>query len=575
MRWSQAFIPTLREDPADAEAMSHKLLVRAGFVRQLTSGVYSLLPLGWRVCRKISNLVRREMDAIGGQEFSLPALHPAEIWQRSGRWQTMGEEMFRIKDRRGADAALGMTHEEIFATIASELRSYRQLPQIWYQIQTKFRDEPRPKSGLLRVREFTMKDSYSLDVDAAGLDVSFQRHFEAYRKIFASCGLDTLAVEASSGTMGGSESVEFMVPSDAGEDWVASCGTCGYAANVEKATSALPALQDGPGPAAPEKFATPGQRTIEQIASFDGGAPAERQIKTLVYVVAGEVVLVLMRGDHALVEQKLQDGLGTGELRPAQDEDIRAALGASAGSLGAVGVRQLRVVADEALRGRRDMVTGANEDDFHLRGVDVERDIGVSAWLDLREVKAGEACPMCGAELRVEKTIEVGHIFKLGTRYSEALGAAVLDDAGQSRPIVMGSYGIGIERTMASVVERCHDEAGISWPLSLAPYEVVITQVNAKDAETTDAAGALYDALLKEGIEAILDDRDERPGVKFKDADLVGIPYRVTVGPKGLADGKVELVRRKTRRARPIDLQKAASAVAEAVFEERSLSSQI
>ena len=470
MRWSQSFIPTLRDDPADAEAMSHKLLVRAGYVRQLTSGVYSLLPLGLRVCRKISNLVRREMDAIGGQEFSLPALHPAEIWQRSGRWQTMGEEMFRIKDRRGADAALGMTHEEIFATIAGELRSYRQLPQIWYQIQTKFRDEPRPKSGLLRVREFTMKDSYSLDVESEGLDVSFQKHFEAYRKIFASCGLDTLAVEASSGTMGGSESVEFMVPSDAGEDWVVSCGACGYAANVEKATSLLPALEDGPGLAAPEKFATPGQRTIEQIASFEGGAPAERQIKTLVYVAADELLLVLMRGDHALVEQKLQDGLGTGELRAAHDEEIRAALGAAAGSLGAVGVTQIRVVSDEALRGRRDMVTGANEDGFHLRGVEMERDIEVSAWLDLREVEAGEACPMCEAELRVDKTIEVGHIFKLGTRYSEAFGAAVLDDAGESRPIVMGSYGIGIERTMASVVERCHDEAGIIWPLSVAPY---------------------------------------------------------------------------------------------------------
>jgi prolyl-tRNA synthetase len=575
VRWSQAFIPTLRDDPADAEAMSHKLLVRAGFVRQLTSGVYSLLPLGWRVCRKISNLLRREMDAIGGQEFSLPALHPAELWQRTGRWQTMGEEMFRIRDRRGADTALGMTHEEVFATIASELRSYRQLPQIWYQIQTKFRDEPRPKSGLLRVREFSMKDSYSLDVDAAGLDVSFQKHFDAYRRFFASCGLDTLAVEASSGTMGGSESVEFMVPSDAGEDWVASCGTCGYAANVEKATSLLTPIDDGPGLPAPEKFATPGQRTIEQIASFEGGAPAERQIKTLVYVVGGEPLLVLMRGDHALVEQKLQDGLGTGELRPAHDEEIRAALGAGAGSLGAVGATQMRVVADEALRDRRDMVTGANEDDFHLRGVEVARDIEVSAWLDLREVTAGEACPMCEAELRVEKTIEVGHIFKLGTGYSEALGASVLDDAGESRPIVMGSYGIGVERTMASVVERCHDEAGIIWPLSVGPYEVVITQVNAKDAETTDAAGALYDALMQQEIEVILDDRDERPGVKFKDADLVGIPYRVTVGPKGLAEGKVELVRRKTRQARPIDVQKASEAVAETILEERSFSSQI
>jgi prolyl-tRNA synthetase len=575
VRWSQAFIPTLRDDPSDAEAASHKLLVRAGFIRQLTAGVYSLLPAGVRVCRKIEAIVRREMDAIGAQEFSLPALHPAEIWQRTGRWESMGDEMFRLKDRKGADAALGMTHEEIFATIATELRSYRQLPQIWYQIQGKFRDEPRPKSGLLRVREFTMKDSYSLDLDGPGLDLAFQKHFEAYRKIFESCGLDTLAVEASSGTMGGSESVEFMVPSGAGEDWVACCGACGYAANVEKATSQIAAVEDEPGPAAPEKFATPGQRTIDDLARFEGGAPAERQIKTLVHLVDGEVVLVLLRGDHALVEQKLQDGLGAAELRPANEEEIRAALGASAGSLGAVGLTHLKVVSDEALRGRRNMVTGANQDDFHMRGVDVERDLEVSAWLDLREVRGGEACPMCDADLRVEKSIEVGHIFKLGTRYSEVLGATVLDEKGESRPIVMGSYGIGIERTMASVVERCHDDGGIAWPLSVAPYEVVITQVNAKDAATTDAAGTLYDALLQAGIEVILDDRDERPGVKFKDADLVGIPYRITVGPKGLAEAKVELVRRKTREARSMALQKAAEAVAEIVLEERGFHSQI
>jgi prolyl-tRNA synthetase len=575
MRWSHAFIPTLRDDPADAEAVSHKLLVRAGFVRQLTSGVYSLLPLGRRVCQKIEVITRREMDGIGAQEFSLPSLHPAEIWQRSGRWQSMGDEMFRLKDRRGVETALGMTHEEIFATIASELRSYRQLPQIWYQIDSKFRDEPRPKSGLLRVREFTMKDSYSLDLDADGLDVSFHKHFDAYRKIFAGCGLDPLAVEASSGSMGGSESIEFMVPSDAGEDWAASCGACGYAANVEKATSALLPIDDGPGSGTPERFATPGQRSIEDLARFEGGAPAERQIKTLVYVVDGRTLLVLLRGDHALVEQKLQDGLVAGELRPAGEEEIRGALGASAGSLGAVGVTDLEIVADESLRGRREMVTGANQDDFHLRGVDVERDVRVARWLDLREAQAGEACPLCGAALEVQKTIEVGHIFKLGTKYSETLGAVVLDEKGEGRPIVMGSYGIGIQRTMAAVVERHHDEAGIVWPLSVAPYEVVITQVNAKDAGTSDAAGALYDALLQEGIEVLLDDRDERPGVKFKDADLVGIPYRVTVGPKGLKDGKVELVRRKTRQTRSVELQKAAKSVSETVLEERSFSSQI
>jgi len=575
MRWSQAFVPTLRDDPADAEAISHKLLVRAGFIRQLTSGVYSLLPFGRRVCQKIEAIVRKEMDEIGGQEFSLPSLHPAEIWKRSGRWETMGDEMFRLVDRKGADAALGMTHEEIFATIAGELRSYRQLPQIWYQIDSKFRDEPRPKSGLLRVREFTMKDSYSLDLDGEGLDFSFQRHFEAYRKIFGGIGLDVLAVEASSGSMGGSESIEFMVPSDAGEDWVASCGMCGYAANVEKAMSQIEAIEDAAGPASPEKFATPGQRTIEDLASFAGGAPAERQIKTLVYVVDDATLLVLLRGDHALAEQKLSDGLQATALRAASDDEIRAALGAGAGSLGAVGVGGIRVVADEALQGRRDMVTGANQDDFHLRGVDVSRDIAVETWLDLREVRSGEPCPACGGALEVQKTIEVGHIFKLGTKYSEALGASVLDENGKSRPIVMGSYGIGIQRSMAAVVERHFDEAGIVWPLSVAPYEVVITQVNAKDAETTDAAGALYDALVARGIEVILDDRDERPGVKFKDAELVGFPYRITVGPKGLKDGKVEVVRRKTRQGRDVDLQKAADAVAENVLEERNFSSQI
>ncbi len=569
MRWSQAFIPTLRDDPADAEALSHKLLVRAGFIRQLMSGVYSLLPLGRAVCEKITRVVRSEMNGIGGQEFKLPALHPAELWQRSGRWDVMGDELFRLRDRRGADAALGMTHEEVFATIAGELRSYKQLPQIWYQIQTKFRDEPRPKSGLLRVREFTMKDSYSLDLDTDGLDAAFQRHLEAYRKIFGRCALDPIAVEASSGAMGGSESIEFMVPSEAGEDWIASCGACGYAGNLEKATSLLPEVEDEAGPEAPEKFATPGQRTIEDLASFAGGAAAERQIKTLVYFVDGEVVLVLLRGDHGLAEQKLADGIGAGELRPATDDEMREALGASAGSLGGVGVKGPRIFADEALRGRRSMVTGANEDDFHLRGVDVERDIAVGGWLDLREVREGEACPMCEASLRVEKTIEVGHIFKLGTRYSELLGATVQDEGGESRPIVMGSYGIGIERTMASVVERCHDEAGIVWPLAIAPYEVVVTIIKPGEAGPSDAGNALYEALLQEGIEVLLDDRDERPGVKFKDADLIGIPYRLTVGPKGLEEGKVELLRRKTRHSRALDLHKAAGAAAEAVLEER------
>ncbi|HET6303423.1 MAG TPA: proline--tRNA ligase [Myxococcota bacterium] len=569
MRWSEAFIPTLRDDPADAEAASHKLLVRAGFVRPLMSGTYSLLPLGQRVCRKIERIVREEMDAIGAQEFLLPVLHPGEIWKRTGRWDAYGDELFRLRDRRDTDLCLSPTHEEIFAVLARELRSYRQLPQIWYQFQTKFRDEPRPKAGLLRTREFLMKDSYSFDLDAQGLDLSFRKHFEAYRKIFGRLGLDAIAVEASSGAMGGSESVEFMVPSAAGEDTVASCAKCGYAANTERATSTLPALEDPPGPARPEPFPTPGLRSIEALARAEGGAPPERQIKTLVYVVNDAPVLVLLRGDHTLVETKLADTTGAATLRPAREDEIRGLLGASAGSLGAVGVRGLRVIADQALRGRRSMLTGANRDDEHLRGVDVERDLPVDAWADLRAVRDGEACPLCGDALRVATSIEIGHIFKLGTRYTESLGAEVQDEAGQSRPIVMGSYGIGITRNMAALVELWHDEAGITWPVAVAPYELVITVVNPKDVASEEAAGQLQSALRAAGIEVILDDRDERAGVKFKDADLVGIPYRITVGPKGLAEGKVELMRRRDRRMQLVELVKAAEIAANAVLEER------
>ncbi|MCG8589279.1 MAG: proline--tRNA ligase, partial [Proteobacteria bacterium] len=491
MRWSQAFIPTLREDPADAEAVSHKLLVRGGFTRQLMAGVYSLLPLGQRVADKVTAIIREEMDRIGAQEFSLPCLHPREVWERSGRWSSVGEEMFRLRDRHGTDVVLGMTHEEIFTHLAGELRSYRQLPQIWYQFQTKFRDEARPKSGLLRVREFVMKDSYSFDLDAAGLDHAFDRHAEAYRRIFERLGVDAIAVEASSGVMGGSESVEFMVQSDAGEDWIAHCGTCGYAANTEKATSRLPEVEDGAAAAAPEKFPTPGLRTIAALAEADPEAPAERQIKTLVYQIDGKPVLLLLRGDHKLAEQKVIDSIEAEEIRPAGPEEIRAALGASPGSLGGVGVDELVILADEALRGRRNLVTGANEDDFHLRGVDVERDIPVRHWLDLREVTDGEACPLCGASLSVRKTIEVGHIFKLGTGYSEAMGAQVLDENGKTVPITMGSYGLGVGRNLAAVVEAHHDDVGICWPVNVAPYEVVVSVLNPKDVATREAGDRL------------------------------------------------------------------------------------
>jgi len=569
VRWSDAFIPTLRDDPADAEAASHKLLVRGGFIRQLMSGSYSILPLGQRVARKIEAIVREEMERIGAQEFSLPTLHPAEVWQRSGRWEVMGDEMFRLRDRRRTDLCLAITHEEIFTLLAGEMRSYRQLPQIWFQIQTKFRDEPRPKSGLLRVREFVMKDSYSFDLDEAGLDRAFRLHFEAYRRIFSRMGLETMAVEASSGAMGGSESIEFMVPSEAGEDHVASCRQCGYAANLEKAMARIVQPQDPPPPPAPEPFPTPGVRTIADLEGFEGGAPAEGQIKTLVYVLDGERVLVLLRGDHDLVEQKLQDGTGAGELRPAREDEIRELLGAGAGSLGAVGVSGVKVLADVALQGRTSMVTGANRDDEHLRGVDVARDISVTEWLDLREVRAGEPCPMCDAPLAVGKTIEVGHIFKLGTKYSDALDVAVLDEQGASRPLVMGSYGIGIGRALAAVAEVHHDANGLAWPVNAAPWEVVVTVVNPKDVETAEAGGRIHDGLRDAGIEVLLDDRDERPGVKFKDADLVGIPFRITVGPKGLKEGVVDWLRRRDGQTRRLDVDKAAEWAAEEVLEER------
>jgi prolyl-tRNA synthetase len=545
MRWSQMHVPTLRTDPADADAPSHRLLLRAGYVRQLMAGHYSLLPLAVRVRTKIIGIIRDEMAGIGAQEFVLPALHPREIWERSGRWALMGDEMFRLRDRKGADLALGMTHEEIFGTLATELGSYRRLPQLWFQFQTKFRDEPRPKGGLMRTREFTMKDSYSFDLGPDGLDVSFDLHHGAYERIFARLGIPAIPVEASSGAMGGSTSTEFMCPAEVGEDFVVHSPFCGYAANIEKATSRPAAVADGPGPPAPERFDTPGVRTIEDLA-VRYGAPGDRQIKTLVYVLDEALTLVLLRGDHPLSEQKLADTTGALSLRPAHPDEIRSALGALPGSLGAVGVTGLPVIADEALRGRRDMFTGANTDDVHLRGVDIDRDLTVTTWADVREVTAGEPCPRCGEPLEVEKAIEVGHIFKLGYKYADALGIEVLDASGERVPVIMGSYGIGVERAMAAIVECHHDDRGIIWPLSVAPFQVVIVVAQSDDAGVGKAAEDLYTRLLAAGVEVVLDDRDERAGVKFRDAELTGIPYRITVGRRGLADDSVELTTRET-----------------------------
>ena len=558
MRWSNLFIPTLREDPADAEVASHRLLVRAGYIRQLTAGVYSLLPLAQRMRLKVMQIIREEMNRIGGQEFLLPAIHPAEVWRESGRWDVMGDNMFRLRDRKGTDMALGMTHEEVFTTIArNSINSYRQLPQVWYQIQTKFRDEARPKSGLLRVREFTMKDAYSFDVDFDGLDKSFQDQYDAYCRIFTRCGLKYTPVEASSGAMGGTKSTEFMVRTDAGEDNIVVCEKCGYAANIEKAVSRIAALDDEGGPAAAEEFPTPGVRTIEDLTTFPGGAAADRQIKTLVYMLDEDISLLLMRGDHELNETKLMDASGAINLRPAHPEEIREALGASAGSLGAVGVTKSshpkikQVIADDALRGRRNMTTGANKDDHHLRGVSIERDIRVEKWASLRSVKAGENCANCEGTLDVFKAVEAGHIFKLGTKYSESMGARVLTADGREVPIVMGSYGIGVERVMSAAVELYNDEAGISWPVSIAPFHVVVTPVNVKDEMLLAAAQRLYEELERAGLEALLDDRDERAGVKFNDADLIGVPYRITVGKK-MKDGTVELFTRLTRKSEDV-----------------------
>ena len=569
MRWSDSFIPTLREAPADADAASHRLLVRAGFIRQLHSGHYSLLPLGLRVHTKVADIVRAEMDAIGAQEFLLPALHPADLWRRSGRYDLVGAEMFRLRDRNDTDVVLGMTHEEVFAALAAEMSSYRDLPQIWYQIQTKFRDEPRPRSGLLRVREFMMKDSYSFDIDEAGLDAAFDAHHDAYLRIFNRLDLDVMAVQASSGAMGGDASVEFMVASAVGEDDVARCNACGYRANVERARASVLPIDDPPPLDAPERFPTPGVRTIDALADFDGGAPADRQIKTMVMVLDGQLSLAILRGDHQLNLQKLADGSGAAEIRPATATETMAQLGANPGSLGAVGVVDLPIFADEALRGRRNMTTGANDDDWHLRGVDVERDISAPQWMDLREVAAGEPCIECGAALEIVSCIEAGHIFKLGRKYSEAMGMSVLDADGEARTPIMGSYGIGIGRAMAAVAETHHDTKGLCWPVGVAPFEVVVAVLDPADEAQSGAGEVLYRELSERGVECILDDRALRPGVKLSDTELVGIPFRVTVGARSLANGKVELTERATGETTLLTVEQTAAEAAAQVAAQR------
>src|SRR5271157_4560224 len=565
-RWSQLFIPTLREAPADAEVASHKYLVRSGYIRQLAAGIYSFLFLGHRSMLKIANVVREEMDRIG-QEFYLPALHPREIWEASGRWQVMGDNMFRLKDRGGRDLCLGMTEEEVMTEIArKELRSYKQLPQIWYQIQQKFRDEPRPKSGLLRVRQFTMKDSYSFDLDAAGLDVSYQKHYETYCRIFNRCGLKYVAVEAHSGAMGGSQSHEFMVYTDAGEDLVANCGECGYAANLDKATSKLEPVDDlaPSGSGEPELVHTPGQKTIEDVARFLGVSP-KNKIKTLAYLmteVAGpktgeahtRALVVLMRGDHMLNEAKLSAAIGDKEFRPMTEDEIRDLFHSPAGYLGPLHVEWAKDEADtrplllveEALRGRRNLIAGANKEEYHVKNLTPGETFHPTAWADLRTAVEGEGCRQCGSSLRIGKAVEIGHIFKLGYKYSESMGARVLDEHGKEVTPIMGSYGIGIERILTACIEQNHDDDGFWLPASIAPFDIVLSPLSAT-GELLDGAIKIGTDLERAGFEILLDDRDERPGVKFKDADLIGVPYRITIASKKLAEDKVEVLTRGTK----------------------------
>jgi prolyl-tRNA synthetase len=574
-RWSKLFIPTLREAPADAEVASHKFLVRAGYIRQLGAGIYSYLFLGQRSIDRIIRIVREEMDRIG-QEFLLPTIHPADLWRESGRWTMMGDNMFRLKDRKGADLCLGMTHEEVMTDIArNELRSYKQLPQTWYQIQTKFRDEPRPRSGLLRVRQFIMKDSYSFDLDQAGLDNSYKLHDAAYRAIFTRCGLNFVVVEADSGAMGGSQSQEFMVYTDAGEDLIASCAACGYAANMEKATSRLAPVKEmePTGDGMPELVSTPGQAAIADVTKFFS-IESSSDIKCVAYMAtiptdspdrksadrkpadrksAEFPVIAFLRGDHFVNETKLMAVVGATEVRPMVPEELDRWFHGPAGYLGPIGLDPAKtlhdgkanVILDPGLDNRKNLVCGANKLDYHYRNVVPGRDFQWTVVADIRNAREGEGCPQCGAPLRVAKAVEVGHIFKLGDRYTNKMGVRVLDANGKEVTPIMGCYGIGIERILTAAVEQGNDANGFWLPRSIAPFDVVVTITNVADPVLKATGEKIAFDLEAAGFDVLLDDRDDRAGVKFKDADLIGIPYRVTVGRKA-AEGKVELMTRAT-----------------------------
>ena len=567
MRYSQYLLSTLKETPADAEVVSHQLMMRAGMIRKVAAGIYSYLPLGLRSIRKVEQIVREEMNRAGAIELLMPMVVPAELWQESGRWEQYGKELLRIKDRKDAAFCLGPTHEEVITDIVRrEVRSYRQLPLNLYQIQSKFRDEIRPRFGLMRGREFIMKDAYSFDANEAGADVAYDKMYQAYRRIFERCGLRFRAVEADTGNIGGSSSHEFMVLADSGEDAIVSCDSCEYAANVEKAEVREPRTT-APTPTPTQtllKVATPARRTIEEVAEFLKASP-EQLIKTLIMQTdVGETVVVLLRGDRELNDIKLCRLLGCNEVELASEERVKQVTGAPTGFAGPVGLKA-RILADFEVRSMVDAITGANEVDAHYTGVACGRDFTVETFADLREAVAGDFCPRCAGKLEVWRGIEVGHVFKLGTKYSSALDATFLDAQGQEQVLFMGCYGIGIGRTVAAAIEQNHDDNGIIFPMPLAPFQVIVTMVNPNDEQVNQAADGLYTELLGLGIEVLLDDRDERPGSKFKDADLLGIPLRVTVGARGLKEGALEVQERRSGQREMIPVAEVGAVVAERV----------
>jgi len=550
MRWSKSFIPTLKESPAEAEITSHKLLLRAGLIRKLAGGLYTFLPLGVRALHKVERIVREEMDRAGALEVLMPTLQPPEIWQTSGRYQAIGDGLFKVRDRQKKEWVMSPTAEEVITTVAAgEINSYRQMPVNFYQVSVKLRDEVRPRFGLMRAKEFIMKDAYSFDATDEGAMESYKKMYDAYKRIFDRCGLQNFPVEADTGIIGGNYSHEFMVPAATGENDVVYCEACGYAANIEKATSGLPQTATRELGAAPEKFPTPGVVTIEALSKAPYGVAANRQIKTLVYLADSKPVIILVRGDDQLNETKLMARTGAVAARPATPEEIVSLLGAKPGSLGAVArvpemvtAGEVQVLADERLRGANDMTTGANDDGFHFRNVSMERDIKVTQWCDLRTVSAGEPCAKCAKSLKIRRAIEVGHVFKLGTKYSEKLNATFLAEDGSRKVSHMGCYGIGVTRTLQAIIEQCNDKDGIIWPKSVAPYTVCITPLGVEPgSEVFQLAEQIYADLNAAGVDVILDDRDDRPGVKFKDADLIGFPIRVGIGEKSLANGEVEI----------------------------------